>query len=551
MSALTLIVSGSAHGAQSPGRASQDDRAANKGAGDAFAAVLDQSGSEPSADSTAPADKKAADDASNFQGDAPPSRGAGDWVEALLGLSGAAEPADPQAVVVKKPAKFSVDGASSPHPTRLDWAGPSGDDAATRAVDAKILAGDKRKDDAHAPENARSNAKHVGGLSSPANEGLAEAPASSRAKDATPKRAAPAGGDPSPPQEGACLAATNPDSSSLAVVAPSQSIQAGALPGAGGAEPGLSESGDLASVRTGFVSSGRATGAPDGLSVGGAKAQGESAAPAASTRVSVSSQATWLAPVQPDLALGAGGATLTTSGGAPTLENIAREHEPPSGKTLRPAEASAAAEPAQAAATATRSDGSAASAAVLSVGQDATPSASIGGTRAAASPAAASPAAASAAPAPRRDLEVTLSPQDLGGLALRLKSVGDRLELAFVADKGDTARMIDDRRATLESQLRDAGLGLGGVAISVAARAEGGAGQNADGAGQGGTGQSGSGQGASGAPRNEQGSGQGQEREATSQRQDYFGRDRQDGSDDSNDNANEARGRRSDRGLYL
>ncbi len=76
---------------------------------------------------------------------------------------------------------------------------------------------------------------------------------------------------------------------------------------------------------------------------------------------------------------------------------------------------------------------------------------------------------------PRRDLEITLEPKELGGLAVRMKSAGDRLEIAFVADKGETARMISDKSATLESQLQSAGIGLGGIDISSAARQAGGA----------------------------------------------------------------------------
>ncbi len=165
------------------------------------------------------------------------------------------------------------------------------------------------------------------------------------------------------------------------------------------------------------------------------------------------------------------------------------------------------------------------------------------GTPRVASPAAATSNAAFTpeAPAPRRDLEVVLAPHDLGGLALRLKSIGDRLEIAFVADKADTARMIDDRSATLESQLRNAGLGSGGVAISVAAEArrrrsfelvlpvtallE-------------------------KAPRGRRRMG-GSSAMRRAQRQDLLGQNKQDFNDESRDNASEASGRRGDRGLYL
>jgi chemotaxis protein MotD len=92
------------------------------------------------------------------------------------------------------------------------------------------------------------------------------------------------------------------------------------------------------------------------------------------------------------------------------------------------------------------------------------------GTRADASAAAPGAPAPNISSAPRRDVEVTLQPSELGGVSVRMKSVGDRLELTFVAEKGDTARMIEERRTRLENQLRDAGLGAGGVEISVAAK---------------------------------------------------------------------------------
>jgi hypothetical protein len=77
--------------------------------------------------------------------------------------------------------------------------------------------------------------------------------------------------------------------------------------------------------------------------------------------------------------------------------------------------------------------------------------------------------AAPAMRAPRRDLEVTLEPQGLGGLSVRLKSMEDRLDVAFIADKRVTAQMIGDGSRALEAQLRGAGLGPAGVDISVAA----------------------------------------------------------------------------------
>lgn len=76
----------------------------------------------------------------------------------------------------------------------------------------------------------------------------------------------------------------------------------------------------------------------------------------------------------------------------------------------------------------------------------------------------------------RRDLEITLAPEEWGGMSVRMKSAGDRLDIAFVADRGDTARMIADKSHDLTAQLHSAGIGLGGIDISsVATRPEAGA----------------------------------------------------------------------------
>jgi len=94
----------------------------------------------------------------------------------------------------------------------------------------------------------------------------------------------------------------------------------------------------------------------------------------------------------------------------------------------------------------------------------------------AASPSAPGPEAAKPslpATAARRDLEITLAPKEWGGLSVRMKSAGDRLDIAFVADREETARMIADQSPALTHQLNGAGVGLGGVEISsVAARPE-------------------------------------------------------------------------------
>jgi flagellar hook-length control protein FliK len=159
-----------------------------------------------------------------------------------------------------------------------------------------------------------------------------------------------------------------------------------------------------------------------------------------------------------------------------------------------------------------------------------------------ATPAVKKPAAAqetsSAAPLaapPRRDLEITLAPKDLGGLAVRMKSAGDRLEIAFVADKGETARMISDKSATLESQLHGAGLGLGGIDINAASRMEAGA-----------AGTPPASAGAQNAPADPR-----ENAHNAPPRQDFSGRGRQDQSHETSEKTSEPRASNGDRGLYL
>ena len=127
--------------------------------------------------------------------------------------------------------------------------------------------------------------------------------------------------------------------------------------------------------------------------------------------------------------------------------------------------------------------------------------------------------------APRRDLEITLAPKELGGLEVRMKSAGDRLELAFVADRGETARLISDKSAALTSQLYDAGIGLGGIDISSAASGPGGSGD---------------------APPNSSSANS----HPAPQRQNSSGRDRQDRENETNDQIGDARPR-GERGFYL
>jgi flagellar hook-length control protein FliK len=130
---------------------------------------------------------------------------------------------------------------------------------------------------------------------------------------------------------------------------------------------------------------------------------------------------------------------------------------------------------------------------------------------------------------PRKDLEITLAPKELGGLEVRMKSAGDRLELAFVADRGETARMISDKSAALASQLHGAGLGQGGIDISSTASGQGGGGEGPPGGGR--------------SPHPSSG-------EQPARRQESQGRDRQDRNNETNKQTGDAPSR-GQRGLYL
>ncbi len=138
---------------------------------------------------------------------------------------------------------------------------------------------------------------------------------------------------------------------------------------------------------------------------------------------------------------------------------------------------------------------------------------------------------------PRRDLEITMAPKDLGGLAVRMKSAGDRLEIGFVADRGETARMISDKSAALESQLQGAGLGLGGIDIAAACKSESGAA---------GWTPSDGGASANGAEADSGGNSQ-----TAPQRQEFSGRDKQDKSYDGDQRTSEPRVPGGAGGLYL
>jgi len=135
------------------------------------------------------------------------------------------------------------------------------------------------------------------------------------------------------------------------------------------------------------------------------------------------------------------------------------------------------------------------------------------------------------AAAPRKNLEITLSSRELGGLEVRMKSAGDRLELAFVADRGETARLISDKSAALTSQLHGAGIGLGGVEISAATSGQGASGGAPTGGGR-------------------QPNPSGGDSNPAPQRQQTSGRDRQDGDNEIDDQNGDAPSR-GQRGFYL
>jgi hypothetical protein len=442
---------------------------------------------------------KASDGGTNFSGDAQPSRGAGDWVEALTCLS--------------------VPRGSAPE-KQLTPSGP--------AIAAKAPGGDKQDrasaQNGRATDESRRLRDQAPGAPAPTIKGLFETAMSVAPKETQTKRAAEAKGDLSTQAapEGSPLVAANPDGDLSAVApalpwacAPGASTGVSAEAGDGGGQDG-SAGGEVAWVRRGDAPVARGARADDEMP------QGDATPTGAPTKIVVTSQATWLAPVRAEFAL---------KGVAATSDGAARDR----------AGAPEASRQVEAAATAQTEAPALADEALASQGQHASGSVGVGAARTTPPAAAASSAASTPeVSAPRRDLEVVLAPHDLGGLALRLKSVGDRLEIAFVADKGDTARMIDDRSATLESQLRDAGLGLGGVAISVATKPESSAVSAA-------VSSHGSfGDGAAGASQEGR-----QQRDATPQGHTLNDQDRQDFKDESRDNASEASGRRGDRGLYL
>ncbi len=118
-----------------------------------------------------------------------------------------------------------------------------------------------------------------------------------------------------------------------------------------------------------------------------------------------------------------------------------------------------------------------------------------------------------------------------------MKSAGDRLEIAFVADKGETARMISDKSADLESQLQGAGIGLGGIDITAAAKQlPGAAGLSSS---------------TAGASSNGAGSDRRGNPDSTAQGQNSAGRNNQDQNHETSQKSQAQRPSGVDRGLYL
>jgi flagellar hook-length control protein FliK len=558
MSALTLNIPGLLRAAPSSGPSAREEGAASGQSGDDFSALFDQCGWEPplaaagegdgvakegaAKQETAKPDAVTADkDATAFGFGASLSGGEGDLVANLLCLAAPAGTPGGTAPAASNPSASKGDDAA-----RLpDWSGlnmPVGDGSGAQrlpggAAETSAAARERRiVADTGAP---RSEANRVtSALSFPIIKEIESArvaaaapavdgPRSGRDDEAKTTRPETAAKDEpqSAPQAVAPAVPTPLDAGTQGVSAASFAVAATAVPMAVAPET----RGDSAARNQ----SSRAVPAPGAAATTQAplarpRAR-DNADPAlslstaredATTRVSVTSQRTWLEPVRPDFVPAPQGAEARSGAEARAPTEAAQT-------VSQPVEALA---PANAAELMPQSRA------------ENNFSAPASGE---ARPVDKAPAAADPAPAPRaatlrRDLDVTLEPRDLGGLALRLKSVGDRLEIAFVADKGDTAQMIGDGSATLASQLRVAGLGLGGVAISVETKPDVAANLGADHARHGASagGDPGGGQGSSGqdmAPR----------------RQHNFGGGGQEHRDESTGDGDNARARRGDRGFYL
>jgi hypothetical protein len=459
MSALGLITRNLAVGGASTGARLGRDPASDDGGTPNFDATL----AESARDATQPGANPAATGAGQGAADGAVAPAAGattpalpgdaqDRLRNLLDLSGGAQPASPR------------DGAAPAHGARPAGGVKAakegkGDDLVRRLLDLSAAA-------KPTPGGANSTATGagIGPAAAPAardengpreNPAARPAPLAPRAAGAAPKgddhaAKAPVANAPPP---------SIPDATLAAAMAQSANALGFTTTPASGVRPSARE--DVAAARAGTGAAARAAAPPDAAARGGAP---EATAigietPAAPTAVHIGELKTWLPPVAPE------GAALSSAGRAPTptgkAQNATTAASPGAALATKDAAPSTAPAPSAPLAAASAAGPAAPAPALPSAPK---PKAST--TGAAPPPATLAPAA----PAPRRDLEITLTPKELGGLAVRMKSAGDRLEIAFVADKGDTARLIDDKSAGLASQLRGAGLGLGGLDISVAAK---------------------------------------------------------------------------------
>jgi len=464
------------------------------------------------------------------------SNGASSDASVAAAASQSASPRDPLAALLASPAGQSVDGAApQPQPAQTTAASPASVPTDPRVRDAAPTA---PADGARQAENAAgaSIGRFLDASRPQSRVVSAEAPSARRTTQsddgdaAAPATAALPNGMGLPDQlllaaQGAAMTKT---AASPASAAPTRSADASDSAASSAASSATAE----AVARIGAALT--------------APAQPRANQPAAVERepqtvsVHVVSQQSWLPPVDPNLSGGSqpqpqsfresGAQSQKSSDGAAKGEAPALDSPTP-----------ASSQPASLSSFAALTSGFGASAA----------SAPSTGIHAAEAPGAAASARLDlpAAPAPtlRRDLEITMTPQDLGGLQVKLKSAGDRLELAFVADRGETARMISDKTAALETQLTSAGLGLGGVAISASAAGDMSGAQTG---GQGGQGSHTPSQ-AFGSAQDQNGGQSGGDSESTRQGRNFAGRERQDERNERGDVSRDARGPSGDRGLYL
>ena len=384
--------------------------------------------------------------------DAAPEKNAGEdgVIHDLLNLSVAPKPSPAHVGASAAPAAmendpvhrlFDLSGASKPPPQTANMATSAARQAASPAIlpgqPPEILANalSTQRDAATSKAESRPAAKAVEKSSTAAPAAADPAPAASAA-----------GASPPPMPDVTLAAAMTPSLNALAL----GEILSGGARGAAKSDAGTARLGVCAVSRPAApTAASAASEASADMPAVATDAEG------ASTQVHVVDLKSWLPPAAPEESGASAEYFRTTTA---TAQLASKGPASPAPAPPAPPAPSAANQP--------RAEASPVLSSALPLQSVAAKTAQIG----AAALAAPSPAPTANPSAPRRDLEITLEPQSLGGIAVRMKSAGDRLEIAFVADKGETARMIDDKSASLASQLRDAGLGLGGVDISVAAK---------------------------------------------------------------------------------